>query len=132
MNSEKTIFLKHVGDEWIMHGLFVDDMIHAATSDELCDQFISEYLEDFDITLEDVMPTFLEMEIEHNKENLIIHLDTYIQQTLAEYKAAVTKFLKLTRKQVPMQPGVMLELEDCPESPDPVKQKVFRSFTAKL
>ena len=34
--------MKHVGDEWIMHGLFVDDMIHAATSDELRDQFITE------------------------------------------------------------------------------------------
>ena len=32
------------------------------------------------------------MEIEHNKENLAIHLDTYIQETLAEYKATVTKF----------------------------------------
>ena len=66
-----------------MHGLFVDDIIHAATSDELRDQFISEYREDFDITLEDVMSSFLGMEIELNKENLAIHLDTYIQETLA-------------------------------------------------
>ena len=48
VNSEKTISMKHVEDEWIMHGLFVDDMIHAATSDELRDQFIREYQEDFD------------------------------------------------------------------------------------
>ena len=108
----------------------MDDMIHAATSDELRDQFIREYREDFNITLEDVMSTFLGMEIEHNKENLAIHLDAYIQETLAEYKAAVTKFIK--PKQVPMQPGIMLELEDCPESPDPVRQKLNRSFTAKL
>ena len=45
------------------------------------------------------MSSFLGMEIEHNKENLAIHLDTYIQETLAEYKATVTKFLK--QKQVP-------------------------------
>ena len=76
--------MKHVGDEWIMHGLFVDDMTRAATSYELRDQFIREYREDFDITLEDVMSTFLGMEMEHNKENLAIHLDTYIQETLAE------------------------------------------------
>ena len=113
-----------------MHGLFVDDMIHAATSDELRDQFIGEYREDFDITLDDVMSTFLGIEIGHNKVNLAIHRDTYIQETLAEYKAAVTKFLK--PKQVPMQPGIMLELEDCPESPDQVRQKLYRSFTAKL
>ena len=120
--------MEHVGDEWIMRCLFANDMIHAATSDELCDHFISEYREDFDITLVDVMSSFLGMEIKHNKENLAIYLDTYIQETLAEYNAAVTKFLK--PKQVPMQPGIMLELEGCPESPDPVK--VYRSFVAKL
>ena len=70
------------------------------------------------------------MEIEHNKGNLTILLDTYIQETLAEYKATVSKFLK--PKQVPTQPGVMLELEDCPVSPDPVRQKMYRSFETKL
>ena len=110
--------------------LIVDDMIHASTSDDLRDQFIREYQADFDITLEDVMSTFLGMEIEHNKKNLAIHLDTYIRETLAEYKATVTRFPK--PKQVPMQPGIMLELEDCPDCPDPVKQKVYRSFTGKL
>ena len=70
------------------------------------------------------MSSFLGMELEHNKKNLRIHLDTYIRKTL-EYKATVTKFLK--PKQVPRQPGIMLELEDCPESPDAVKQKkIFR------
>ncbi len=37
VNSEKTIFMKREGEEWIMHGLFVDDMIHAAANDELWD-----------------------------------------------------------------------------------------------
>ncbi len=49
--SEKTIFMKREGEEWIMHGLLVDDMIHAATNDNLRDQFICEYKADFDITL---------------------------------------------------------------------------------
>ena len=40
VNSEKTIFMKHAGEEWIMHGLLVDYMIQASTSDELRDQFI--------------------------------------------------------------------------------------------
>ena len=74
----------------------MDDVIHASASD----QFIREYQADFDITLEDVMSSFLGIEIEHNKKNLTIHLDTYIQETLEVYKAIVTRFLKL--KQVPM------------------------------
>ncbi len=41
------------------------------------------------------------MVIEHNKVDLLIYLDTYIKETLAEYKATVTKFFK--PKQVLMQ-----------------------------
>jgi hypothetical protein len=130
VNSEKNIFMKHEVEEWIMHGLFMHDMIHASTSDNLSDKFLSEYQEDFNIILKDVMSSLLGMKIEHNKRDLTIHLDTYIQETLAEYKAAATKFLK--PKQMPMRPRIMLELEDCPESPDPVKQKVSRSFVAKV
>ena len=80
-----------------MHGLFVDAMLHASTSDDLRDQFIREYQADFDITLEDVMSSFLGMEIEHDKKNLAIRLDAYIRVTLPEYKATFTKFLNRSR-----------------------------------
>jgi hypothetical protein len=38
VNSEKTIFMKRVLEDWIMHGLFVDEMVHASTSDDLTTQ----------------------------------------------------------------------------------------------
>ena len=37
MNSEKTIFMKHKDSEYIIHGLFVDDMMHIYTSDVMKD-----------------------------------------------------------------------------------------------
>jgi hypothetical protein len=73
---------------------------------------------------------FLGMEIDHNKRDLTIHLDTYIQKTLAEYKAAVTKFLKL--KQVPMQSGVVLTGGLLREHPIEQKAPAYRSFVAFL
>jgi hypothetical protein len=33
VNSHKTIFMKHENGDWIMHGLFVDDMVYASTSE---------------------------------------------------------------------------------------------------
>ena len=53
VNSEKTIFMKQVGNDWIMHGLYVDDMIHASTREAMKQQFIKEYTRDFVITLEE-------------------------------------------------------------------------------
>ena len=40
VNSEKTISMKHAGEDWILHGLYVDDIMHAYTSDALKQEFI--------------------------------------------------------------------------------------------
>ena len=37
VNSEKTIFMKGQGSDFIMHGLFVDDMMHVPS----CDNFMT-------------------------------------------------------------------------------------------
>ncbi len=75
--------MKHEEEEWIIYVLFVNDIIHASTSDRLCDQFFSEYQNYFDINIKHVM-----------KRDLSFHRDTYIQEALAEYKATITKFLR--------------------------------------
>jgi hypothetical protein len=130
VNSEKTIFMKRVGDDWIMHGLYVDDMIHASTSEEMKQQFITEYTRDFEITLEETMTSFLGLEIEQGPRGINLHLDTYIQEIIDEYGTYFRKSLK--PKKVPMQPGVVLDGTDCPETPDPRDQKIYRSIVAKL
>ncbi len=80
VNSQKTIFMKHENGNWIMHGLFVDDMVHASTSKKLKLDFIAEYKGDFEITCKDLMTSFLGMEVEHwqDKSLIRLHLDNYI------------------------------------------------------
>jgi hypothetical protein len=77
------------------------------------------------------MNTFLGMEVEKNG-TIKLHLDTYIQEVLNDYKAVIKKDLK--PKQVPMQPGVILTNDDYPETPDPREQpeKLYRSCLAKI
>jgi hypothetical protein len=41
VNSEKTIFMKRKGDEYIIHGLFVDDMMHIYSCDAMKDEFMA-------------------------------------------------------------------------------------------
>ena len=43
VNSEKTTFMKRAGEDLIMHWLYVDDMVHAATSEMLKREFIQGY-----------------------------------------------------------------------------------------
>ena len=63
---------------------------------------------------------FLGMEVEQDNGEIRLHLDTYIQEMLTEYQACIKKDSKL--KKVPMQPGVLLTNDDCPEIPDPREQ----------
>ncbi len=50
MNSEKTIFMKRKGDKYIIHGLFVDDMMHIYSCYAMKDEFLALFKKDFDIT----------------------------------------------------------------------------------
>ena len=130
VNNEKTIFMKHQGDDFIIHGLFVDDMMHVPTCDALKQEFMENYTKDFQITGGCLMETFLGMQVEQSKGKIRLHLDNYIRETLDEYKEFAMKSLR--PKQVPIQPGLILEKDDCPIVPDPRKQKFYRSFIAKL
>jgi hypothetical protein len=130
VNSEKTIFMKRQGSDFIMHGLFVDDMMHVPTCDKLRDEFLTLYQKDFEITGGGLMETFLGMEVEQPGKVIKLHLDSYIQEVLKDYKEYIQKSLR--PKRVPMSPGLVLDNEDCPDLPDPRKQKYYRSFVAKL
>ncbi len=49
VNSERTI-MKCKLDEYIIHGLFFDDMMHMYSCDAMKDEFLALYKKDFDIT----------------------------------------------------------------------------------
>ena len=102
-NSEKTIFMKGEGADFIIHGLFVDDMIHVPTCDKLRNEFLEFYKKDFEITGGGLIKTVLGMGVEQPGEVIRLHLESYIQEVLTEYKHYIKKALR--PKKVPMSPG---------------------------
>jgi hypothetical protein len=52
------------GDDFIIHGLFADDMMHIPTCDALKQEFMEKYTKDFDITAGGLTETFLGMQVE--------------------------------------------------------------------
>ncbi len=130
VNNEKTIFMKRAGNDFIIHGLFVEDMMHVPTSQSLMDEFIAKYSKDFDITGGDLMETFLGMEVDQSGNKIRLHLDRYIQDVIDEYSAFSQKPVR--PKQVPSQPGLLLTRDDCPIVADLIKQRFYRSMVAKL
>ncbi len=104
--------------------------MHVPTCDKLRDEFLEIYKKDFEITGGGLVETFPGMEVEQLGKVIRLHLDSYIQEVLTEYKAYIKKALR--PKKVPMSPGLVLNNEHCPITPDPRKQKYYRSFIVKL
>ncbi len=102
--------MKWDGEDFILHGLFVDDMSTVPNSDHLKKQFLALYSADFDVTGEDLMQSFLGLEVEQLDGCIKLHLDTYIQEHIAEYQLIQPKFLKL--KKVPMSSVLVLDMND--------------------
>jgi hypothetical protein len=48
VNKEETIFMKRTGDDFIIHGLFVDDIKSVQTKKALLDEFIAKYSKEFE------------------------------------------------------------------------------------
>jgi hypothetical protein len=49
VNIEKTIFMKQTGDDFIIHGFFIDDIKSVPTKKALLDEFITKYSKEFEI-----------------------------------------------------------------------------------
>jgi hypothetical protein len=76
-----------------------------------CHQRISGWMEvhdskEFEYTGGDFMTSFLGLEVEQAKGQIQLHLDTYVNEMLEDYKAYTKRDLK--PKKIPMQPGVVL------------------------
>jgi hypothetical protein len=130
VNSEQTIFMKWVGQDFIIHGLFVDDMQHTSTCKALMDEFMAKYSRDFEITGGELMGTFLGLQVDHLNDEIHLHMDTYIQGVLDEYKAFARKTLR--PKKLPIAPNYQLPPSDADQKLMDKDPKFFRSFVMKL
>ncbi len=125
--------MKRVENDFIIHGLFVYDMMHIPTNDSLRKEFMDKYSKDFDITGGTLMESFLGIEVEQSDGEIRLHLDKYIKDIIDEYSLFSSKPVR--PRSVPSQPGPLLTRDDCPvvpDGPDPVRQKLYRSMIAKL
>ena len=69
------------------------------------------------------MTSFLGLEVEQDPNGIGLHLDTYVDELIEEFRRIQTKYIK--PKTVPMAPCLLLDNSDCPEMPDPVRQKQY-------
>jgi hypothetical protein len=68
------------------------------------------------------MTSLLGLEVKQDKGQIQLHLNTYVNEMLEDYKAYIK--LDSKPKRMPMQPEVVLIKDNAPETPDPKEQKI--------
>ncbi len=76
--------MKRKGAKYIIHELFVDDMMHIYSCYAMKDESLALYKKDFEITGGDKMETFLGIVAEQDDKSIKIHLDNYVKEVIAE------------------------------------------------
>ena len=94
------------------------------------DEFMAKYSRDFEITGGELMSTFLGLQVDHINDEIHLHMDTYIQGVLDEYKAFARKTLR--PKKLPIAPNYQLPASDADQKLMDKDPKFFRSFVMKL
>ena len=113
--------MKRDGKEFIMHGIFVDDMKHVPTAKYLLDEFLGKHSRDFEITGgHHLMESFIGLDVEQSRSKISLHLDAYIQETLDKEHPATNM---IRPKSTPMQQRNVLTSADAPEVPEKHKQR---------
>jgi hypothetical protein len=130
VNCEKTILMKRAEDSFIIHGLFVDDIMTTPTKRALMDEFIEIFSKDFEITGGRLMEKFIGLSVEQDASCIAVHLDQYIKDAIEQHESFVKKSLR--PKFTLMQPGNTLSDSDSPITPDPRLQTHYRSMVATL
>jgi hypothetical protein len=109
--------MKNQGSDFIIHGLFVDDVMRLPTRDKLRDDFFPLYERDFEITGGANIPEHGSRTTRQN-DKIAVHLDTYIQEVMAEYKEYIKKAVQSTSPKAFLAPGIVINHEDCSTVPD--------------
>ena len=103
VNNEKTIVMKWDSEEedFIIHGLFVDDFATTPTSQRLKEEFKALYSNEFDVTGGGPMTSFLGLEAERTHVGIFVQLDKHFEKLVREYHLIQKEFLKCTASALP-------------------------------
>ncbi len=82
--SDNTIFMHSEGKDFILHGPFVDDMMHTSTSAKLNEECRRNCSKDFGITGSELMKSSLGTQVEQGDRKIALHLDRCVQEMLSE------------------------------------------------
>ena len=126
------IFVRRRGSSYILHGVCVDDIIHATDDVKYFQEFRAKLASQHGITSSDNVTSFLGVQIEQDRENgtIKLHQQKYIEQVLKvlDWK----KGHKGKISQTPMLTNQQLTKSDCPSVPVQERIDEYRNMVGSL
>jgi len=121
---DKTLFVKHVGNDFLLVQIYVDDIIFCGSSNALVSEFSSCMSREFEMSMMGELTYFLGFQIKQSSEGIFLHQAKYTKDLLKKFEMQDCKPIT-----TPM--GTTSSL-DPDEDGEPVDQKEYRSMIGSL
>ena len=126
---EKSMWCKEENGHKIIMGSHIDDFIICSTSRQMLDHFRKRLLEKFDGDYLGPINHYLGCEIERDRKSKTAIIT---QKNYSKHILQANGMWDCNPKYTPMVPNTRLSASDCPDVPDPVLHKRYRTIIGQL
>ena len=84
-NIDKTLFIKHSGQDLLVVQIYVDDILFGATNETLAKEFSSLMCREFEMSLMGELNYFLGLHVHQTKNGIFVHQGKYTKNFLTKY-----------------------------------------------
>ena len=126
---EKSMWCKEENGHKILMGSHIDDFIICSTSRQMLDHFRKRLLEKFDGDYLGPINHYLGCEIERDRKSKTAIIT---QKHYSKHILQANGMWDCNPKYTPMVPNTRLSASDCPDVPDPVLHKRYRTIIGQL
>lgn len=117
-SKEQAIYTKHEGNELIIMGVYVDDLIVTSSCTKKIEEFKKQMEEKFEMSDLGLLSYYLGIEVKQTEKGITIKQEGYAKKILKE-----TSLLECNPAKCPMDPGLKLSKDERGEPVDPTNYR---------
>ena len=92
---DKTLFIRHQGNDLLIVQIYVDDIIFGSTKHDLCEEFVFCMSQEFEMSLMGELSYMLGLQIKQLKDNIFINQEKYARELVKKFGWKVRRRLLL-------------------------------------
>ncbi|CAM8959928.1 unnamed protein product [Rhodiola kirilowii] len=121
---DKTLFVKHIGSDFIIAQIYVDDIVFGFSNQKLVDKFVKQMQSEFQMSMVGEMCFFLGLQVKQKADGIFISQSKYARNLIKKFDLK-----KETHKRTPAATHVKVTKDEASATVD---QTLYRSMIGNL